>query len=79
MASICEECSCWKRCANAETVDIGECRRHAPRLTIGHSAAVDLGEALASPTDVRVWPLTFCDDWCGEFCQRRGQTIEVAD
>ena len=52
----CDQCRWWEGHANVK-YDEGSCHRHAPRGR----------ERDAAGEDIRPWPITLNDDWCGEF------------
>lgn len=64
----------------------GKCRRYPPVIS-DHMAAVAIGlpsfgqqydpEDLATSTSVHdacLWPVTFCNYWCGEYAAVKGRT-----
>lgn len=78
----CENCRYWEPCTGGDAVtteagDSGECRRHPPARILA-----DAPDALASYAKRngeydaehgeweqarRLFPLTYCWDWCGEW------------
>lgn len=56
----CATCRHW--CHEGDDVaPVGECRRHAPALTVGQVLHSGTNAAAA------VWPATEEADWCGEY------------
>lgn len=58
----CKKCAYWLE-FNKIT---GECRRHAPSLTIQHHNLIPKKDTNVTMPDVVLWPTTVDDDWCGE-------------
>ena len=61
--SYCLGCRYWKRTDNR-----GECRAHPPIPILQWKAVLDVSVTVAETA----WPLTFADDWCGEFSRQGG-------
>jgi hypothetical protein len=59
MKAACEACRYWA----AETAARGQCRRYAPRTSVGF----DRGEANAA---IPYWATTESTDWCGDFSDK---------
>lgn len=60
----CETCVFWKR--KNDISEAGRCRRYAPKPI--NWFVPDSGEEDdAEPTPEAVWPVTWNDDWCGEW------------
>lgn len=58
-------CDCCKFWDELTTVaDQGRCRRHAPMRIKS-----DVGEGDMLDGQKAVWPITRCDDWCGDFIE----------
>ena len=53
---------CWNWYADEERLE-GECRIRAPRLS---GQATPHGDATHRNPQRAMWPITNCDDWCGE-------------
>jgi hypothetical protein len=62
----CGSCRFWLNW-DSEMTNLGECHRFPPRMLMVHRTDVE-GESAATvrPEDGG-WPLTYPDDWCGEF------------
>lgn len=58
----CCRCVFWLN-HDAECSDLGECHRYPPRMAVENVGGVF---ETIRPQDGG-WPLTFPDDWCGEF------------
>ena len=56
----CQSCRFW---AEGFDPDFGDCRRHAPRIILGHFQTVEDGFV---PERDAIWPQTAPDHWCGE-------------
>jgi hypothetical protein len=68
----CDSCRYWDLVDTDPSPD-GECHRHAPTVMLCQLT----GE---SPRDAGyhcVWPLTWADEWCGEWEPRRDQRPEM--
>jgi hypothetical protein len=64
----CKGCRFWLNW-DAEETNLGECHRFPPRMaTVPRSGAESTYMATLRPADGG-WPLTYPDDWCGEFQQ----------
>lgn len=74
MTRRCETCRFWGFLRQTEPhVEIGECRRHAPKAT-----TYDLANAWTNrPVGRADWPLTMFDDWCGEHVSKWKQELGV--
>jgi len=59
----CERCVYWDSTAGA-TREVGECRKKSPLLVEG---MVDHANTQRDEMNLRVFPQTTYDDWCGEF------------
>jgi hypothetical protein len=70
----CRACRFWLNW-DSEMTNLGECHRYPPQMA--RTERVEDGEMIAltlRPTDGG-WPLTFPDDWCGEFQLPRERTV----
>jgi hypothetical protein len=62
----CNGCRFWLNW-DSEDTNLGECHRFPPRMaTVNRSGTEGDSTATARPEDGG-WPLTYPDDWCGEF------------
>jgi hypothetical protein len=68
----CKLCRFWLNW-DTEDTNLGECHRFPPRM----AATLESSSEGPSATTVRPedggWPLTYPDDWCGEFQPRQTQ------
>ena len=62
----CKGCRFWLNW-DTEDTNLGECHRFPPRMaTVTGSGPEHLSATTLRPVDGG-WPLTYPDDWCGEF------------
>jgi len=62
----CKGCRFWLNW-DTEDTNLGECHRFPPRMaTVRESGPEGPTTATVRPEDGG-WPLTYPDDWCGEF------------
>ena len=62
----CKGCRFWLNW-DAENTNFGECHRFPPRMmTVRECGPEGPSAATVRPEDGG-WPLTYPDDWCGEF------------
>lgn len=59
----CETCKFWQ---TKKELPVGRCRRYAPK-PIGWIVPDKGEEHDGEPTSKAMWPLTWKDDWCGEW------------
>lgn len=45
----------------------GECRRHAPSPLLALSRDFGKSEFIDQGSEIIIWPLMFCEDWCGDW------------
>jgi hypothetical protein len=78
----CIECKFWRRQSNRFHPESGDCHRHAPRPTteaivvLGGVGRSDEDEATTEPAadgGIVLWPITYEDDFCGEFAPLTGR------
>jgi len=58
----CSNCRFW-RLFDPEEDERGQCRRHAPAAQLMDAAGCNSNRDFAA----RVWPVTYADDWCGDY------------
>lgn len=73
----CRTCSCWQAleefldridpATQDKKVQIGQCRRSAPRPLTPDTGTGTGVENSAEPRWTTFWPQTASDDWCGEW------------
>lgn len=63
----CHSCACWK--AYSRNPELGECRRHPPRIIDCRITEVEDGylASIDQIQDATYFPVTNVDAWCGEF------------
>lgn len=63
---ICKQCRFWLNW-DSENTNLGECHRFPPRMaTRQENGPEGMSASTIRPEDGG-WPLTYPDDWCGEF------------
>jgi hypothetical protein len=62
----CRGCRFWK---DHGVTGFGDCRRYAPRPKLS-PAPKDDDDLIARPNLEARWPVTFEEDWCGEFKEK---------
>jgi hypothetical protein len=62
----CKGCRFWLNW-DTEDTNLGECHRFPPRMLIVGGSGAEGTSAVTLRPDDGGWPLTYPDDWCGEF------------
>jgi hypothetical protein len=57
VGAACGCCRFWEQTERSPGINMGECRRYAPRQAVKED----------TESAYTVWPLTDSADWCGEF------------
>ena len=63
---ICKQCRFWLNW-DSENTNLGECHRFPPRMATRHDSGPEGTAAITVRPEDGGWPLTYPDDWCGEF------------
>lgn len=62
----CKGCRFWLNW-DTEDSNLGECHRYPPRMAAVLGGGTDGPSAASVRPEDGGWPLTYPDDWCGEF------------
>jgi hypothetical protein len=62
----CAGCRFWLNW-DTENTNLGECHRYPPRMVTVQGSDPDVPTTETARPENGGWPLTYPDDWCGEF------------
>ena len=62
----CKRCRFWLNW-DTEDTNLGECHRFPPRMALVHGSGPEGASTATVRPEDGGWPLTYPDDWCGEF------------
>jgi hypothetical protein len=62
----CKRCRFWLNW-DTEDTNLGECHRFPPRMKMVQASGPEGSVTATVRPDDGGWPLTYPDDWCGEF------------
>ncbi len=71
----CSSCAFWDCIEQHKEDSDGKCRRYPPKLDQNYYKVDE--DSITEVSSWWVFPLTYCDDWCGEHKSTIGQPITM--
>jgi hypothetical protein len=72
---ICKQCRFWLNW-DSENTNLGECHRFPPRMAMRDENGPEGMATITVRPEDGGWPLTYPDDWCGEFQPSQTRPVE---